>query len=84
MLKRSYLIYERNTAEQLPVAIAFSVRELAEWLGVSKRQAFRILCGDCEHPLYGVYVDVYCEEEEGGIYTATICPPSTVDSKAVI
>lgn len=85
MLKRSYLIYERKTPEQLPIFLALSVRELAEWLGVTKRHAFRLLRGECSHPQYDIFVDEFDPTgEEGGIYTATICPPLTVNSEGVI
>lgn len=74
MLKRSYLIYERNAPEQLPVFLAFSVRELAEWLGVTKRHAFRLLRGECSHPQYDIFVDEFDPTEEEGQYTATTAP----------
>ena len=72
MLKRTYLIYEKKTVEQLPVFLAESVRELAEFLQVSKRHAFRLLSGENSHPLYEIFVDDEVTEE--GQYTATTAP----------
>lgn len=74
---RSYLIYEKRTSVQLPVAICYTVKECADFIGVSLVHAFRLVAGLHSNPDYGIFVDEYdpTEDEDEGRCTATICPP---------
>lgn len=71
-MAKSYLVYEKRTREQLPVAVFDSQQECAEFLGISACQVSRIVHGVHENPYYGIFVDIYDENE--GQYTATTAP----------
>ena len=78
---RSYLIYEKQTEFEQPVGLVFSVRQLADWLGVSEREASRIASGKAEHREFGLFVDELTPEERGQ-YTATTAPSYHLSQRA--
>ena len=71
-MAKSYLIYEKRTREQLPVALFYTQRECAEFLGVGVWHLNRIIKGEYENPYYGIFIDIYDEKE--GQCTATTAP----------
>lgn len=72
-MAKSYLVYEKRTAAELPVAIFDTVTACARFMGVSREHAQRMIAGKKNNPHYGIFVDVYNAEEEGQ-YTATTAP----------
>lgn len=60
-MPRSYLIYQLDPPE-LPVAICFSVKEVASFLGVNLHSVYRYLDGTRHHSDYGIFVDEYDSE----------------------
>ncbi len=69
-MAKSYLIYEKKTIYELPVALCESVNEVARFLGVSRVSASRFVNGKTANPYYGVFVD----DENEGQCTATTAP----------
>ena len=57
-MPRSYLIYQL-TPPELPVAICYSVQEVARFLGISRVSVWRILNGMQHNSDYGIFVDEY-------------------------
>ncbi|MBQ9099698.1 MAG: hypothetical protein IJY50_09765 [Clostridia bacterium] len=62
---RSYLIYEKRTEAQLPVALFYSQADVARFLGLSWLQVHRIVTGCTQNPYYGIFVDDFDPAEEG-------------------
>lgn len=60
-MPRSYLIYQL-TPPELPVAICYSAKEVAEFLGVNLNSAYRYLDGTRHRSDYGIFVDEYDPE----------------------
>lgn len=76
-MPKSYLIYEKETVFEMPVALCYTVREVAAFLGVSLREAFRIIGGYSSNARFGVFVDVYDPEEEGQMHCDHLPPQNT-------
>ena len=73
---RSYLIYEKQTAAMLPVALCYTTREVSEFMGISIREAQFLVKGIKQSPYYGIFVDEFDPaEEEGGRMHCDHLPP---------
>ena len=75
---RSYLIYEKKTIYQLPVAICYTAKECADFMGISLREVRYILAGKKDCPHFGIFLDDYnpaAESKEGQMYRDHL-PPS--------